>query len=310
VNPAPRPPARLLLAGRFLAPRASLLALPEGPVAGLDLATGDLVGLAFGPSVSDPAALASRIDTWNEFALPGCPPVRELCWHLGRPLVSFDLRPLPCMPADLDGALVAARCGALGEQLARAGLGLPAGPADLALGPAGLLLRRPAIWPCGDERPLAGVLAELASRLLERAPEPVVERAPAPARRVRPALARRLPRSRPGRLILVAACAALTGLVVSSLASSSRGGAVANAAPVALAPPPLAAPLPAPRRQVEARARVARPSARGGPARVLLRASPPVVPATPPALPARPAATRVAEPQASRGWVEGLFVGS
>ena len=87
MNPAPRPAARLLLAGRFLASRASLLALPEGPVTGLDLATGDLVGLAFGPGASDPAALVSRIDAWNELALPGCPPVRELRWHLGRPLV-------------------------------------------------------------------------------------------------------------------------------------------------------------------------------------------------------------------------------
>lgn len=309
MNPAPRPAARLLLAGRFLAPRASLLALPDGPVAGLDLATGELVGLAFGPSVSDPAALASRIDAWNQLALPGCPRVRELRWHLGRPLLSFDLRP-PGRPTDLDGALAVARCGALGEQLARAGLGLPAGPADLAIGPAGPLLRRPAIWPRDDERPLSGVLAALASRLLERAPAPVLEPVEAPARRLRPALARRLPRSRPGRLILVAACAALAGLVVSSVASSSHGAAVASAAPLALAPPSLPAPLAPPHRHAAERAPVARPGARGGPARLLVRASRPVVAAIPAALPARPVAARVAEPTALRGWVEGLFVGS
>ena len=58
---------------RYLASRASLLALPDGPVTGLDLSSGELVGLSFGPGMSDPAELASRIDTWNRLALPGCP---------------------------------------------------------------------------------------------------------------------------------------------------------------------------------------------------------------------------------------------
>jgi hypothetical protein len=40
VNTTPRPAARVLLSGRYLVPRVSLLALPNGPVIGLDLTRG------------------------------------------------------------------------------------------------------------------------------------------------------------------------------------------------------------------------------------------------------------------------------
>ncbi len=93
MKPAPRPPARLLLAGRFLVPRAALLALPDGPVPALDLSSGALVALAFGPTAAEAEEVAARCTRWNELALPGCPAVRELCMHLGRPLVICELRP-------------------------------------------------------------------------------------------------------------------------------------------------------------------------------------------------------------------------
>jgi hypothetical protein len=307
MKPVPRPAARVLLAGRFLVPRASLLALPDGPVAGLDLSSGELVALAFGPGADDPAALAVRIACWNERAGPA---IRELGWHLGRPLVAFELRLADSLGAscDADGGDVAARCAALGAVLDAAGLGLPCGPADLALGADGPWLRRPAIWPGDPARPLSQRLPELGSRLSARAPVPVAVDRPAARGRVAVVLARCVPGGRRARVALVVACCLLSALV-SSLAGPSHGGAVARAARPHVTPQVLEAlPAPAPRR-VALHAQAPPPRSRGGPARVLLLAVKRVHPSPPVAATPPPAPRPVAEaPQ--RGWVEGLFVGS
>jgi hypothetical protein len=50
VHAAPRPAARVLLRGRFVVPRSSLLALPDGPVVGLDLTRGVPVTLELVPA--------------------------------------------------------------------------------------------------------------------------------------------------------------------------------------------------------------------------------------------------------------------
>jgi hypothetical protein len=318
VKPAPRPRARLLLAGRFLASRASLLALPSGPVTGLDLSTGDIVGLAFGPGAGDAAVIADRITRWNELAQPT---VRDLHWHRGRPLVSFDPAPpgtfAPCY--ELAPGDVVARAAELGELLDRAGLGLECGPADLALGPDGPYLRRPAIWSPDPARPLACQLAERASRLVERAPAPTAATTHVEPRRAR-ALGRCVPGTRPSRIALVVASALLSALVASTLVGSSHGGSVAAAAPPPSPPSALAArPAVAPR-HVTARVRAVRPISRGGPARVLLLAPgpvppPPVAPTpsptpTPVPVPVPVRTERPAREAPTRGWVEGLFVGS
>jgi hypothetical protein len=49
VNTTPRPAARVLLSCRYLVPRVALLALPDGPVIGLDLTRGMPVTIALVP---------------------------------------------------------------------------------------------------------------------------------------------------------------------------------------------------------------------------------------------------------------------
>jgi hypothetical protein len=85
VQRTPRPAARLLLAGRFIASRASLVALPDGPLAGIDLATGRLVELSFGQAGEDAEGLAARIAAAGDLRAAG-----EVRWHLGRPLISCE----------------------------------------------------------------------------------------------------------------------------------------------------------------------------------------------------------------------------
>jgi hypothetical protein len=107
VQRTPRPAARLLLAGRFVASRASLVACPDGPVAGVDLATGRLVGLSFGRAGEDADGLTQRIAARDDFLA-----VRELRRHLGRPLIAYDLvaaREPPPEPAPAGVAVAAAR---------------------------------------------------------------------------------------------------------------------------------------------------------------------------------------------------------
>jgi hypothetical protein len=301
-----------LLAGRFLVPRAALLALPDGPVAGLDLASGDLVGLAFGPALDDAGALAARIDRWNALGLPGCPVVRELCWHLGRPLVAFDLLAPGTGSTRFDGVSghVVARCAALGEVLASAELGLPPGPADLELGRGGPFLRRPAIWPHDPGRPLSAVLADDASRLIGRVPLRDVAPATADHRRAIGALVRRGPGSRRARLVLLVACGLLSAVLVSVIARPTHAIPVARAAPPRAAPAARAAAAhPGPRR-TEVPAPRPHAVSRGGPARVLLAAARPVARPAPPRVQAPPSTPPPVVAAPSPGWVDGLFVGS
>jgi hypothetical protein len=293
----------VLLAGRFLVPRASLLALPEGPVVALDLSSGESVSLAYGP-VGDGAELARRIERWNALAQAGCPAVRELRWQLGRPLLSSELVwDLPLRPPQaFERELLVAQAVALGAALDAADLGLAEGPADLAVGPAGICLRRPAVWAPDPTLPLARTLAAAASRLLDLRPEPAPARAPTRAWRVRlPATG-----SRRARVALVATVAAVAAVISSSLVGGSHGDVAAHAAAVRLpAAARQVADLPAVPGRPRVHPTVARPTSRGGPARVLVvarRAQPPA-----PAYAPRRAARAVPTP--SRGWVAGLFVG-
>jgi hypothetical protein len=311
VKLAPRPAARLLLAGRFLVPRAALLALPDGPVAGLDLASGELVGLAFGPSADDAEALVARVERWNGLHLPACTAIRDLHWHLGRPLVAFALPPYTPGGAPLDDASShdVARSAALGDVLAGAGLGLPVGPADLALGPGGPLLRRPAIWPHDPDRPLSDVLAKAASRLIGRVPLRDVPPARTEQGSLRAELARRLPASRRTRLALVAACGVLSAILVSGLSRPAHQSSLPRAEPLRAALAAPAAAAPARPRRVALHAPVLRSSSRGGPARVLQLARP-ATPAPRRDVPARSSTAPRVVATPTRGWVDGLFVGS
>jgi hypothetical protein len=310
VKPAPRPAARQLLAGRFLVARASLLALPDGPVTGLDVATGDLVALAFGPG-GDLGDLAERVERWNGRRPAGCPAVRGLHRHLGRTLTAYDL--LPCAPlaarTAAERSLMVERAAALGEALSGAGLGLAAGPADLALGHDGPLLRRPAIWPLDPERPLSKMLAEQATRSLDRIPERDAVPAVRQPGRMRRTLARAVPCSRRARVALVVALGVLSAVIVSALSGPTHAApsALARAPqPAAAAAAPLAAAHP---RLAVGRSRRPQPSSRGGPARELLAAPLPTPPPrTAVHAPLRTPPVRVAAP--TRGWVDGLFVGS
>ena len=134
-----------------------MLALPDGPVAALDLSSGASVSLTLGPPGAEPAELEARIARWNALALDGCPVVADLRWQLGRPLISCEPlrgRP-PRPPLVLERPLLVARAAALGAALDAADLGLAVGAVDLAVGPLGVCLRRPAVWPADPERPLA-----------------------------------------------------------------------------------------------------------------------------------------------------------
>jgi hypothetical protein len=307
VKRAPRPASRLLLAGRYLVPRASLLALPDGPVGGLDLASGELVGLAFEPGADDAAALALRVARWTALGLAGCPVIRDVTSHLGRPLVAFDA-PTGRGAFAGDRVQALARGEALGEALDAAGLGLVIGPADLALGPDGPYLRRPAIGACDPSRPLARVLVERAALLVARAPAPDEAPEPERPRRARPSLGRIVPRSRPGRIALVVAAGVVSAVVASSLTGASGGDGVAAAAPLArVLPAARVAPLPAVARSHRALAQV-RPISRGGAARVLVLPLP-VASRRPAPVAMTRAAPEVSAPP-ERGWVEGLFVAS
>jgi len=75
----PRPSARKLLCGRLLVPRVSLLALPTGPVVGVDLAHGGAVVVELPP----PSAAGD-----DQLDRPG---VREVWTHLGRTVVVSEL---------------------------------------------------------------------------------------------------------------------------------------------------------------------------------------------------------------------------
>jgi hypothetical protein len=309
VKHAPRPAARLLLAGRFLVPRATLLALPDGPVSGIDLATGALVGLSFGPGAGAADELESRIARWNGLAPPGSPIVRDLHWHLGRPLLVSEV-PAPGGALARDRTEGMAGCDELADALAAAGLGLLAGPADVGLGPAGPYLRRPAIEVADPARPLGALLVAHVLRLHDRAPlEQPVGEPPRPAR-VRAGAVRLVPASRRARVALLVSCGLLSAFVASSVRGTSHGDGVAAAA---AAPPPLAAPaalaLPKPA-AATAHVRVDRPvpTSRGGAARVLRLTVAPDVPRR--VVVAPPAPARVVPRQREAGWVAGLFVGS
>ena len=78
----------------------------------------------------------------------------------------------------LERPLLVARAAALGAALDAADLGLAVGAVDLAVGPLGVCLRRPAVWPADPERPLARALADAAARLLDLRPE--ADSAPSP----------------------------------------------------------------------------------------------------------------------------------
>ena len=288
-------------------PRAALLALPDGPVSGIDLSTGALVGLSFGPGAGEAGELESRIARWNGLAPPGSPIVRDLHWHLGRPLLVFEL-PAP------GGALAwgrtegMARCDELADALAAAGLGLLAGPADVGLGPTGPYLRRPAIEVADPARPLGVDPGAHVRRLHDRAPvEQPVGEPPRPAR-VRAGAVRLVPASSRARVALLVSCGLLSAFVVSSVRGTSHGDGVAAAAPPPLAAPAaLALPKPA---AATAHVRVDRPvpTSRGGAARVLLLTVAPHVPRR--VVVAPPAPARVVPRQPDAGWVAGLFVGS
>jgi hypothetical protein len=308
VKHAPRPAARLLLAGRFLVPRAALLALPDGPVSGIDLSTGVLVGLSFEPGAGEVDELESRIARWNALAPPGCPIVRDLHWHLGRPLVVSELASPADAPAR-DRTGVVARCDELGGALDAAGLGLLAGPADVALGPDGPYLRRPAIGIADPARPLGSILAAHALRLIDRVPADEPVREPPRSPRVRVGAVGLIPASRRARVALLVSCGLLSAFVVSSVRGTSHGDGVAAAAarPPLAAPAALAPPMPV-ATSAHARVDAPPPISRGGAARVLLvtverRARRRIVVAA-------PAAARVVPLHAEAGWVAGLFVGS
>jgi hypothetical protein len=276
-------------------------------VAGLDLSNGELVALAFGPAAEDPAALAARIACWNEHARPV---IRDLGWHLGRPLVTFDLRSADALgrPGDVADGDLAARCAALGALLDAAGLGLACGPADLVLGADGPWLRRPAIWPADPARPLEQRLHALGSQLAARTPAPDVIESTVAHGRAAAALAR-VRVSRRARVVLAVACCLLSALIVSGLTGSSHGDGVARAAPPRVMPKVLeAVPAQAPRPVVLHPQKPA-PSSRGGPARLLFVAPTVVRPPPPVAAIAARAPPPVAEPP-RRGWVAGLFAGS
>jgi hypothetical protein len=298
----------VLLAGRFLVPRTSLLALPEGPVAALDLSSGASVSLAYGPAGVGGAELARRVERWNAVALAGCPGVREVRWQLGRPLLSSELGPglPPRAPLAIERPLLVAQAVALGAALDAAELGLLLGPADLAVGPAGVCLRRPAVWASDPARPLARALADAASRLLDLCPAPVLERAPSRPRRARlPATFRDLG-SRRARVALVLAVAVAAAVISSSLVGGSQGDGAAHAAAVRVPVPARhVTNLPAEPARPRVHAPVARPTSRGGPARVL-HAVPRAQPPAPTYAPRPP--VRV-PPTPPRGWVAGLFVG-
>jgi hypothetical protein len=288
-------------------PRAALLALPDGPASGIDLSTGALVGLSFGPGAGEADELESRIARWNELAPPGCPIVRDLHWHLGRPLLVFD-PPAPGGALAWDRTEVVARCDELADALAAAGLGVLAGPADVGLGPEGLYLRRPAIEVADLARPLGAILAAHARRLTDRVPVDEPVREPPRPKRVRVGAVRLVPASRRARVALLVSCGLLSAFVVSSVRGTSHGDGVAAAAPPPLAAPAaLALPKPA---AAPAHVRVGRPAptSRGGAARVLLLTVAPHVPGR--VVVAPPAPARVVPRQREAGWVAGLFVGS
>jgi hypothetical protein len=237
--------------------------------------------------------------------------IRDLRWHLGRPLVAFALAPYTGGSAPLDAASGqdVARSAALGDVLAAAGLGLPAGPADLALGPGGPFLRRPAIWPHDPGRPLPDVLAKRASSLIGRVPVRDVPPARSEQGRTRAALAARLPASRRTRLALVTACGLLSAILVSGLFRPADERSLARAEPPRAAPPALAAAAPVGSRRVALHAPALRPSSRGGPARVLALAHP-AAPAPRREVPARSSTGPRVVATPTRGWVDGLFVGA
>ncbi len=263
-----------------------MLALPDGPVAGLDLSSGASVSLALGPPGVDRADLEARIARWNALELDGCPVVSDLRWHLGRPLICckslHGLPPRP--PLVLERPLLVARAAALGAALDAADLGLAVGAVDLAVGPRGVCLRRPAVWPADPERPLARTLADAAARLLAQRAEADSEPAPAPRRGTRMATRFRDRGSRRGRVALALGVVVLAAVVSSSLLGSSRGATSARAAD---APRTIARQRVATVSATPPRSRVrqthARPTSRGGPARVLLAVPRPRPRATPPA---------------------------
>lgn len=298
----------MLLAGRFLVPRASMLALPDGPVAAVDLSRGASVTLTLGQPGVERAALEARIARWNTLELDGCPVVADLRWQLGRPLISCE--PLPGLPPRpplaLERPLLVARAAALGAALDAADLGLDVGAVDLAIGPKGVCLRRPAVWPADPERPLEGALAEVAARLLDRRSGVDAEPAPARRRRARTVIGFRGRGSRRSRVALTVVVVVLAAVVSSSFLGSSRGNASAGAAdPRRPSARRQIASVPATSTLPSVRPPRVRPTSRGGPARVVVVAAPPRPRATAPA----PVTVTHAAVTPPRGWVAGLFVG-
>jgi hypothetical protein len=297
-----------VLAGRFVVARTSLVALPAGPVGGLDLTCGEPISLAFGPATSDAAVLVSRIERWNALSLAGCQPIRGLHWHRGRPLLAWS--PTVLSPHEAPGSATSLpldQLATIGEALDDAGLGLPAGAGAIAFGGvAGAYLRLPAVWPAEPARPLARRLPADAALLL--AGRLALPAEPPPARlRVARARARAAPsalRSRRARIALVASAGLCSAVVASIAVGGTHATPTANGAPVVTVPAVSArvvSPAPASTRQ----APQPRPIARGGAARILLEA--PRTAHRTVVVVARPAP----HPRAARsgGWVEGLFVG-
>jgi hypothetical protein len=86
MNAAPRPAARVLLSSRYLVPRVSLLALPEGPVVGLDLTRGVPVTLELVPARDGRARSVTATDLTIErpaAVVPDPPPAARMPHALG-----------------------------------------------------------------------------------------------------------------------------------------------------------------------------------------------------------------------------------
>ena len=257
---------------------------------------------------------ASRAGTGSTFLR--APPIRELGWHLGRPLRRLRparVQPPTAPPRDRASSHDVARCAALGEALAAAELGLPVrARRPRARSPAGRCCdgRRsgrtiPAVRCSAAAREGCVRVCSLAVPLQDVARAPAEQRActcgarPSPAG-LAPDSARARDRLRP----------ALGDPRVGPLSSGAR-----DARSRAPAPPQGGSRCP---RGRGSRARAARRAAPTAGAAELARRARPCAPARAPAAPAprRDVPARPPTPsqgrsrRATRGWVDGLFVGS
>jgi hypothetical protein len=303
----PRPPRSCLLAGRFLASRAALLARPAGPLAAVDVATAAPVRLVKVARGIDHDALRLAVMRWNGLARAGAPPVLELADHDGVAVLVLTARagaPLRCSDGPQRVAFQRA-ASALGAALDSLDLGLlPGRDAELAVVAGELALSVPAVGPADASRPLADVLP---AAVPDAASTPAVVPSTSTQRRARwrpSAHIASLARRRPGRaLVLAMAAGAL------ALGFALAGSLLGPAGPATASPwsptADVSASMPARTSVVRAPAastRPRRPSAhvRGGPSRAVVssrrpprvqvqaraRASPLSLPRASPAAPA------------------------